>query len=97
MVAEALTLTGSIHDYPVVPECDLNVHLSKLLESGNLSDVTLAVGDREFKAHKALLAGERGFPYSGQFGGFGIVDSRCYFVCTGFLQNTYNTTSACIN
>lgn len=57
MVAEALTLTGSIHDYPVVPECDLNIHLSKLLESGNLSDVTLAVGDREFKAHKAILAG----------------------------------------
>ena len=58
VVAEALTLTGSIHDYPVVPECDLNVHLSKLLETGNLSDVTLAVGDKEFKAHKAILAGE---------------------------------------
>ncbi len=57
MVAEALTLTGSIHDYPVVPDCDLNVHLSKLLESGHLSDVTLAVGDKEFKAHKAILAG----------------------------------------
>ncbi len=60
MVAEALTLTGSIHDYPVVPECDLNVHLSKLLEMGNLSDVTLAVGDKEFKAHKAILAGKVG-------------------------------------
>ena len=58
MVADALTLTGSIHDYPVVPDCDLNVNLSRLLESGNLSDVTLAVGDREFKAHKALLAGK---------------------------------------
>ena len=57
VVAEALTLTGSIHDYPVVPECDLNVNLSKLLETGNLSDVTLAVGNREFKAHKAILAG----------------------------------------
>ena len=58
MVADALTLTGSIHDYPVVPECDLNVNLRKLLESGNLSDVTLATGAREFKAHKAILAGK---------------------------------------
>ena len=57
VVAEALMLTGSIHDYPVVPECDLNVNLSKLLETGNLSDVTLAVGEREFKAHKAILSG----------------------------------------
>lgn len=57
MVAEALTLTGSIHDYPVVPECDLNIHLKKLLDTGNLSDVTLSVGDREFKAHKAILSG----------------------------------------
>ncbi len=57
MVAEALTLTGSIHDYPVVPECDLNVNLSKLLETGSLSDVKLAVGDKEFKAHKAILSG----------------------------------------
>ncbi len=54
MVAEALTLTGSIDDYPVVPECDLNVNLSKLLETGSLSDVKLAVGD---KAHKAILSG----------------------------------------
>lgn len=57
MVADALTLTGSIHDYPVVPECDLNVNLSKLLETGNLSDVTLTAGEKEFKAHKAILAG----------------------------------------
>ncbi len=57
MVAEALTLTGSIHDYPVVPECDLNVNLSKLLETGSLIDVKLAVGDKEFKAHKAILSG----------------------------------------
>ncbi len=57
MVAEALNLTGSIHDPPVVPECDLNVNLSKLLETGSLSDVKLAVGDKEFKAHKAILSG----------------------------------------
>ena len=57
VVADALTLTGSIHDYPVVPECDLNVNLNKLLETGNLSDVTLTTGDKEFKAHKAILAG----------------------------------------
>ncbi len=58
VVADALTLTGSIHDYPVVPECDLNVNLSRLLDSGNLSDVTLAIGNKEFKAHKAILAGK---------------------------------------
>jgi len=58
VVAEALTLTGSIHDYPVVPECDLNVNLQRLLETGNLSDVTLAIGDKEFKAHKAILSGK---------------------------------------
>ena len=58
MVAEALTLTGSIHDYPVVPECDLNVNLQRLLDTGNLSDVTLAIGDKEFKAHKAILSGK---------------------------------------
>ncbi len=41
----------------MVPECDLNVNLSKLLETGSLSDVKLAVGDKEFKAHKAILSG----------------------------------------
>jgi len=50
-------MTGSLHDLPKVPECHLNSHLGSLLDSGNFSDVTLAVGDQEFKAHKAILAG----------------------------------------
>ncbi len=57
MVADALTVTGSIHDLPIVPECDLSKHLGELMVSGSLSDVTLVIGEKEFKAHKAILAG----------------------------------------
>ena len=53
-----MTVTGSVHNYPSIPDCDLGSHLGNILESGSYSDVTLAVGDREFKAHKAILAGE---------------------------------------
>ena len=56
VVADALTMTGSIHDFRV-PECNLSTHLGTLLESGAFTDVTLAVGNKEFKAHKALLGG----------------------------------------
>ncbi len=57
VVADALTMTGSIHDLPIVPECDLNKQLGELMTSGSLSDVTLVIGEREFKSHKAILAG----------------------------------------
>ena len=57
VVADALTVTGSIHDLPIVPECDLSKHLGELMVSGSLSDVTLVIGEKEFKAHKAILAG----------------------------------------
>ena len=53
-----MTVTGSVHNYPSIPDCELGSHLGNILESGSYSDVTLAVGDREFKAHKAILAGE---------------------------------------
>ncbi|XP_064396844.1 speckle-type POZ protein-like A isoform X2 [Halichondria panicea] len=56
VVADALTVTGSIHDLPIVPECDLSKHLGELMASGSLSDVTLVIGEKEFKAHKAILA-----------------------------------------
>ena len=56
-MSDAVTVTGSVHNYPSIPECDLGSSLGKLLESGSYSDVTLAVGDKEFKAHKAILAG----------------------------------------
>ena len=52
-----MTVTGSVHNYPAIPECDLGTHLGSLQESGSYSDVTLAVGDKEFKAHKAILGG----------------------------------------
>ena len=64
MVAEALTMTGSLHDLPKVPECHLSTDLGSLLETGNFSDVTLAVGEKEFKAHKAILSGVREWPTS---------------------------------
>ena len=57
MVADAVNATGSSHDYPHVPECNLSSNLDTLLEQGTFSDVTLAVGDKEFPAHKAILAG----------------------------------------
>ena len=42
-------------------ECNLSsdLVLACLLEDGQFSDVMLAVGSHEFKAHKAVLAGER--------------------------------------
>ena len=39
-----------------VPKCELSQHLGSLLETATLSDVTLAVGDKEFKAHKNILS-----------------------------------------
>lgn len=41
-----------------VPECRLSDDLGALFDNERFSDVTLAVGGREFQAHKALLAGE---------------------------------------
>ena len=45
---------------PKVPDCNLSTDLGSLLEGGLFSDVTLAVGSQEFKAHKAVLAGTLG-------------------------------------
>ena len=39
-----------------IPKCDLSQNLGSLLETAALSDVTLAVGDKEFKAHKIILS-----------------------------------------
>ena len=46
---------------PKVPEYNLTCSsdLACLLEDGQFSDVMLTVGSHEFKAHKAVLAGER--------------------------------------
>lgn len=40
-----------------VPECRLSDDLGALFDNERFSDVTLAVGGREFQAHKAILAG----------------------------------------
>ena len=41
---------------PKVLDCDLSQQLGALLETTALSDVTLSVGKKEFKAHKAILS-----------------------------------------
>ena len=41
---------------PEVLDCDLGQQLGSLLETATLSDVTLAVGNEEIKAHKAILS-----------------------------------------
>ena len=56
MVADAHNATGSMHDYPRVPECTLSTDLGALQDKGTFSDVTLSVGGQVFQAHKAVLA-----------------------------------------
>ena len=41
---------------PEVLDCDLGQQLGSLLEMATLSDVTLAMGNEEIKAHKAILS-----------------------------------------
>lgn len=41
-----------------MPECKLSEDLGNLFDNEKFSDVTLAVGGREFQAHKAILAGQ---------------------------------------
>ncbi|KAL5510518.1 hypothetical protein EMCRGX_G006078 [Ephydatia muelleri] len=48
--------TSVMSNSPKVPECNLSSDLACLLEDGQFSDVMLAVGSHEFKAHKAVLA-----------------------------------------
>ncbi|KAL5510525.1 hypothetical protein EMCRGX_G006085 [Ephydatia muelleri] len=50
--------TSVMSNSPKVPECNLSSDLACLLEDGQFSDVMLAVGSHEFKAHKAVLADE---------------------------------------
>ena len=56
VVADAHNATGSMHDYPRVPESTLSTDLGVLQDRGTFSDVTLSVGGRVFQAHKAVLA-----------------------------------------
>ena len=49
---ELLTFAGKI-----VPDCNLSTDMATLVDGSLFSDVTLAVGRTEVKAHKAILAG----------------------------------------
>ena len=57
VVADSVNISGqtSINKFKI-PESKLSDDFNTLFESPNFSDVTLACGNREFKAHKAILA-----------------------------------------
>ena len=58
-MADAVNTSGStvISHVPTVPDCNLSSDMDNLLEKGLFSDVCLAVDNKEFKVHKAILAG----------------------------------------
>ncbi len=60
MVADAVNTSGttSLGQRPNVPDCNLSSHMNVLIDKGLFSDVSLFVGCSEFKAHKAILAGQ---------------------------------------
>ncbi|RXG73023.1 Protein roadkill [Armadillidium vulgare] len=57
VVADSINISGQSNAVQFkVPDCRLSDDLGVLFESQKFSDVTLAVGGREFQAHKAILA-----------------------------------------
>lgn len=59
MVADSVNISGQSNIIQFkVPECKLSEDLGNLFDNEKFSDVTLAVGGREFQAHKAILAGQ---------------------------------------
>lgn len=59
VVADSVNISGQSNIIQFkVPECKLSEDLGNLFDNEKFSDVTLAVGGREFQAHKAILAGE---------------------------------------
>lgn len=61
VVADSVNISGQSNAIQFkVPECRLSDDLGLLFENQKFSDVTLSVSGREFQAHKAILAGEKG-------------------------------------
>lgn len=59
VVADSVNISGQSNIVQFkVPECKLSEDLGNLFDNEKFSDVTLAVGGREFQAHKAILAGK---------------------------------------
>lgn len=59
VVADSINISGQSNVVQFkVPECRLSDDLGALFDNERFSDVTLAVGGREFQAHKAILAGK---------------------------------------
>ncbi|XP_062702249.1 protein roadkill isoform X5 [Aedes albopictus] len=57
VVADSVNISGQSNIIQFkVPECKLSEDLGLLFDSEKFSDVTLAVGGREFQVHKAILA-----------------------------------------
>lgn len=60
VVADSVNISGQSNIIQFkVPECKLSEDLGNLFDNERFSDVTLAVGGREFQAHKAILAGKQ--------------------------------------
>ena len=60
MVGDTVNISGQSNSLPVkVPASHLSDDMESLFRSSNFSDVTLAIGAKEFKVHKALLAGKK--------------------------------------
>ena len=58
VVADSVNISGqtSINRFKI-PECHLGEDMNSLFESPSFSDVILTCGSRDFKMHKAILAG----------------------------------------
>jgi speckle-type POZ protein len=75
VVADSVNISGQSNTVQFkVSECRLSEDLGMLFDSQRYCDVTLAVGAREFQAHKALLAGQ--WPFYCYF--FLIILLLCY-------------------
>lgn len=59
VVVDSVNISGQTSISRIkTPECRLSDDLVALLDNANYSDVILVCGDREFKAHKAILSGK---------------------------------------